>query len=75
MDSTPSFGYHLFKDEVEARAWAKHMNENYSGGSTRILGPAKREELLEFVLQNDLFNDLPEEGKNNIINPKNYKQL
>lgn len=36
MDAYPSYGLRTFKDWETAKAWEKHMNDNYSGGTTKI---------------------------------------
>ena len=40
MDESPNVGYRLFEDEKKAYAREEHMNTNYSGGRTWIIGPA-----------------------------------
>ena len=54
MDEKPSIGYRLFANAENALKWEEHMNTNYSGGTTTILGPAKQEEILKFVKDNGL---------------------
>jgi len=54
MDEKPSIGYHLFVNVENALKWEHHMNTNYSGGTTVLLGPANQEEVLKFVKDNGL---------------------
>lgn len=70
MDESPSVGYRLFEDEAQAYAWEKHMQENYSGGRTWIVGPASKDEIQNYVLESGIQLD----GKTleNIDNPNNY---
>lgn len=49
MDVTPCHCYRLFTDEQEAKAWEKYMMENYSGGTTRVLRPASKAEILKCI--------------------------
>lgn len=70
IDESPSVGYRLFEDEAQAYAWEKHMQENYSGGRTWIVGPASKDEIQNYVLESGIQLD----GKTleNIDNPNNY---
>lgn len=70
MDESPSVGFRLFEDEAQAYAWEKHMQENYSGGRTWIVGPASKDEIQNYVLESGIQLD----GKTleNIDNPNNY---
>lgn len=70
MDESPSVGFHLFEDEEQAYAWEKHMNDNYSGGRTWIIGPATKAEILSYVEKNHI--QLDELTKKNIENDDNY---
>lgn len=71
MDEKPSIGYHLFENEESALKWEQHMNTNYSGGITTILGPATQAEILEYVRTNKL--DLDDLTISNINNINYYK--
>ena len=57
MDMQPNIGFRLFEDDAQAKAWEKHMQENYSGGTTRLIGPAKKQEILDFVIEADIDPD------------------
>lgn len=59
-------GYRLLANIKEAKDWAE-VNK------IKLLGPANRQEVIDFCLKNDMFQDMSEEAKTNIINPKNYK--
>lgn len=54
MDEKPFIGYLLFANAEHALKWEQHMNTNYSGGTTVLLGPATQEEVLKFVKDNGL---------------------
>ena len=71
MDESPSVGYRLFEDEAQAYAWEKHMQENYSGGKTWIVGPATKTEILSFIMENPI--QLDEPTRRNIENDAYYK--
>ena len=71
MDMYPEIGYHLFYDEAQAKAWEEHMQKNYSGGITRLLGPAKQQEILDYIKDNNMS---PDELTMNNINNKEYYQ-
>lgn len=70
MDMSPSYGYRLFEDDAQAKAWVKHMKENYASGDTWLCGPAKQAEILDYIKG----MDLDELTLNNINNPNYYKQ-
>lgn len=69
MDMSPSYGYHLFDDDTQAKAWEKHMQENYASGRTWLCGPATQAEILEYIKG----MDLDKLTLNNINNPNYYK--
>lgn len=70
MDEKPREGFRLFKDDVEAKQWAFEMNENYSGGSTRLVGRATWAEVHRYVEENHL--ELDEQTVININNMAYY---
>lgn len=70
MDEVPSFGYQMFDSEATAKEWAEHLTENYSGGPTRIIGPATQKEIATYIERYDI--EVSEELYNNIHNPNNY---
>ena len=70
MDEKPELGFKLFESNEQARAWEKHMQESYSGGTTYLIGYASQKEILEFVDRYDV--ELSEETWDNIDNPDNY---
>ena len=70
MDESPNVGYRLFEDKWQAYAWEEHMNNNYSGGRTWIIGPATKAEILSYVEKNHI--QLDEPTRNNIENDDNY---
>lgn len=70
MDEKPEIGFHLFEDEEQAKAWAQHMNDHYSGGRTWIIGPVTKAELLKFVKENNI--ELDEETERKVYNPNHY---
>lgn len=70
MDESPSVGFRLFEDEAQAHTWEKHMNDNYSGGCTCIIGPATKAEILSYIEENHI--QLDELTKKNIENDNNY---
>lgn len=69
MDEKPSISYHLFPNAEYALKWERHMNTNYSGGTTVLLGTATQEEVLKFVKDNGLKLDSDALSK---INNKSY---
>lgn len=71
MDMYPEIGYRLFDDKAQAKAWEEHMQKNYSGGTTRLLGPAKQQEILDYIKDNNMS---PDELTMNNINNKEYYQ-
>ena len=70
MDEKPELGFRLFDSNEQARAWEKHMQESYSGGTTHLIGYASQKEILEFVDRYGV--ELSEETRNNIDNTDNY---
>lgn len=40
MDMHPTKELMFFEDDNVAKSWEKHMRENYSGGTTKVLLPA-----------------------------------
>ena len=70
MDESPNVGYRLFEGEKEAYAWEEHMNTNYSGGRTWIIGPATKAEILSYIEKNHI--QLDELTRKNIENEENY---
>ena len=70
MDMSPNYGYRLFEDENQAKAWEEHMKKNYTGGDTWIVGPAKQEEILAYIQG----MDLDELTLSNINNPNYYQK-
>lgn len=54
MDEKPEIRFRLFKDSDEAKAYEKHMQDNWSGGTTNLAGPATQQEILKFVKDNGL---------------------
>lgn len=70
MDESPNIGYRLFENEKKAYAWEEHMNTNYSGGRTWIIGPATKAEILSYVEKNHIQFDEP--TRKNIENEENY---
>lgn len=73
MDESPSVGFRLFEDEAQAYAWEKHMQENYSGGRTWIVGPATKTDVLSYIEENHI--QLDELTKKNIENDAYYKDM
>lgn len=71
MDEKPGDGYQLFKSLEQARDWASRMNTHYSGGTTWIIGPAKQQEILDYIRVNKM---TPDELTMNNINNKEYYQ-
>ena len=71
MDEYPSIGYRLFEDAEQASKWEAHMNSSYSGGTTTIIGPATKEEILRYVEDNKIVLDTL--TKANIENDAYYK--
>jgi hypothetical protein len=71
MDESPNVGYRLFEGEKEAYAWEEHMNTNYSGGRTWIIGPATKAEILSYVERYDI--ELDDKLYANINNDAYYK--
>lgn len=69
MDCSPVTGYRLFGSLDEAQAWAKHMQENWSGICT-ILGYASQEELLKAIKYYDIAPD--DNIMDNILNKDCY---
>lgn len=43
MDMHPQKHLYTFSGDENAKAWEKHMRENYSGGTTRVILPALTE--------------------------------
>lgn len=70
MDVAPNFGFKLFESEEQAYAWEKHMQENYSGGRTWLIGPATKADVLSYIEENHI--QLDELTKKNIENDDNY---
>ena len=70
MDERPEVGFHLFEDEEQAYAWEKHMQENYSGGRTWLIGPATKADVLSYIEENHI--QLDELTKKNVENDDNY---
>lgn len=70
MDIQPNIGFHLFKDEAEAKAWEKYMQTEYSGGITRLIGPANKQEIMDFLIAHDI--DSAPELMRNICNDSYY---
>lgn len=70
MDVAPNFGFKLFESEEQAYAWEKHMQENYSGGRTWIIGTATKAEVLSYIEENHI--QLDELTKKNVENDNNY---
>lgn len=70
MDEKPEIAFRLFKDEEQAKAWAQYMNEHYSGGRTRILGPATKSELIAYIEENHI--ELDEATDQNVYDPNHY---
>ena len=70
MDEKPSIGYRLFANAECALKWEQHMNANYSGGTTILLGAATQEEILKFVKDNGL--KLDSDTLSNINNKSYY---
>lgn len=69
MDMYPHTGYKLFHDETHAKAWERHMRENYSGGITTLVGYATKQEILDYI---EAFNIKPEQELLNNINNDEY---
>lgn len=72
MDMRPGVAYRLFEDKSQALAWEKHMQENYSGGTTTIVGPATQKEILAYIKFNDIILD--QDALDKVNNP-NYYQI
>lgn len=72
MDMYPEYSYKLFNSKFEAELWEKYMRENYSGGTTHIVGYATQEEILKYI--NSFKDELDEVTLNNIYNEKYYKK-
>ena len=72
MDEFPEVSYRQFKDDEEANAYVKHMNEHYSGGTTRLGGYATQQEILDYCSK----YNIPLEGKlkEDVMNSLNYKK-
>ena len=70
MDEKPEIGFRLFEDEDQAKAWAQHMNEHYSGGRTWIIGPASQAELTAYIKANHI--ELDEATSRNVNNSNYY---
>lgn len=70
MDEKPEVGYRLFEDKWQAYAWEEHMNINYSGGRTWIIGPATKADVLSYIEENHI--QLDELTKKNVENDNNY---
>ena len=49
MDMYPNTSYKLFHNEILAKDWEKYMRENYSGGVTTVIGPATKQEILDYL--------------------------
>lgn len=71
MDEFPEYGYRLCDDYKQALEWAEYMQDNYSGGTTRIMRPAYKEELLKFIEDNNL--QLDEKTLQNVNNNDYYR--
>ena len=72
MDEKPEIGFRLFKDSDEAKAYEKHMQDNWSGGTTNLAGPATQQEILDYLKR---WNITPDELTMSNINNKEYYQL
>jgi len=70
MDEKPHEGFRLFNDDQEAKQWAFEMNENYSGGSTRIIGRATWDEVHKYVEANHM--ELDDQTLSNVNNMAYY---
>ena len=71
MDEKPEIGFKLFKDFDEAKAYEKHMQDNWSGGTTNLAGYASQQEILDFVKKYNI--TLDKETETNINNPEYYE--
>lgn len=71
MDEKPEIGFRLFKDSDEAKAYEKHMQEHWSGGTTNLAGCAKQSEVLKFIKDNDIVLDSL--TRRNVENPDYYE--
>lgn len=54
MDMFPEIFFQSFPDVETARNYAKYMQENYSGGTTTFIGYALKQEVLNYVKDNNL---------------------
>ena len=69
MDEYPDVFYKLATAQ-EVLEYADHMNKNYSGGTTHVLGFATKAEVLEYIIKNEI--DLTDEVKANTLNDEYY---
>lgn len=70
MDEKPHEAFRLFNDEQEARQWEFEMNENYTGGITRLIGRATWAEVHKYVEENHL--ELDDQTLSNVNNMAYY---
>lgn len=71
MDEKPEIEFRLFKDSDEAKAYEKHMQDNWSSGTTNLAGPATQQEILDYLKRWDI---TPDELTMSNINNKEYYQ-
>ena len=53
MDEYPVISFRLFESSHDAISYEKHMNENYSGGTTSV-APAIKSEVLDYIKKYDI---------------------
>ena len=73
MDMHPEYGYRLFDSAEQAQAWQEHMRKNYASGTTWIVGPAKKQEMLQYIEDNHL--SLDDKTMENINNNNYYQTI
>lgn len=72
IDMYPRITFRTFNTIEEAREFAKQMNANYSGGTTTFAGYAKKQEIIDYVNQNNLDETLDDATLADINNNNNY---
>lgn len=75
MDMYPEVLFKTFGSIEEAREFTKQMNANYSGGTTELVGYAKKQEIIDFVNKHNLDEALDEETLININDNSNYESI
>jgi hypothetical protein len=70
MDMYPTYSYKLFESSEDAATWALRMMEAYSGGTTRLVGMATKQEIVDYINRYNI--DCDETLTRNINNPDYY---